>query len=94
MFVNPKQTTPPYKLGGPGEPPTNDRATISCRTAFTALLGGPEMEVPAGYTQVVYEPRYVLAADEKKYLEVTGDVESPPAISNAGKPHGLGGSRQ
>ncbi len=76
VFVNPEQTTPPYKLGGPGEPPANDRSTISCCTAFTALLGGPEMEVPAGYTQVVYEPRYVLAADKKTYLAVTGDVES------------------
>ena len=34
------------------------------------------MEVPAGYTQIVYEPRYALAADKKKYIEVTGDVES------------------
>ncbi len=76
VFVNPEQTTPPYKLGGPGEPPMNDRATISCCTAFTALLGGAEMEVPAGYTQIVYEPRYALAADKKKYIEVTGDVES------------------
>jgi amidase len=76
VFVNPEQTTPPYKLGGPGEPPVNDRATISCCAAFTALLGGPEMEVPAGYTEIVYEPRYVLAADKKNYLEVTGDVES------------------
>jgi len=76
VFVDPEQTTPPYKLGGPGEPPVHDRATISCCTAFTALLGGPEMEVPAGYTQIVYEPRYALAADKKSYIEVTGDVAS------------------
>ena len=24
-FVNPEQTTPPYKLGGPGEPEVNNR---------------------------------------------------------------------
>jgi amidase len=76
VFVNPEQTTPPYKLGGPGEPPVNDRATISCCTALTALMGGPEIEVPAGYTQIVYEPRYVLSADKKNYTVVTGEVES------------------
>ena len=32
--------------------------------------------MPAGYNQIVYEPRYVLAADKKNYTEVTGDVES------------------
>ena len=64
------------QAGRAGEPEVNDRPTISCCTAFTALLGGPEMEVPAGYTQIVYEPRYVLAADKKNYLAVTGDVES------------------
>jgi Asp-tRNA(Asn)/Glu-tRNA(Gln) amidotransferase A subunit family amidase len=66
----------PYKLGGPGEPEVNDRPTISCCTAFTALLGGPEMEVPAGYTQIVYEPQYVLTPDKKDYVTVTGQVES------------------
>jgi Asp-tRNA(Asn)/Glu-tRNA(Gln) amidotransferase A subunit family amidase len=76
VFVNPEQTTPPYKLGGPGEPEINGRPTISCCTAFTALLGGPEIEVPAGYTQIVYDQKYALTPDKKDYLEVTGDVES------------------
>jgi Asp-tRNA(Asn)/Glu-tRNA(Gln) amidotransferase A subunit family amidase len=76
VFVNPEQTTPPYKLGHASEPEVNGRPTISCCTAFTALLGGPEMEVPAGYTQVVYEPQYALAPDMKSYLQVTGQVES------------------
>jgi hypothetical protein len=76
VFVNPEQTTPPYKLGGPGEPEINDRPTISCCTGFTALLGGPEMEVPAGYTDIVYEQTYALTPDRKNYIEVTGQVES------------------
>jgi Asp-tRNA(Asn)/Glu-tRNA(Gln) amidotransferase A subunit family amidase len=54
----------------------NDRPTISCCTGFTALLGGPEIDVPAGYTQTVYEPQYVLAPDKKSYVTVTGQVES------------------
>jgi Asp-tRNA(Asn)/Glu-tRNA(Gln) amidotransferase A subunit family amidase len=76
VFVNPEQTTAPYKLGFAGEPEVNDRPTISCCTAFTALLGGPEMDVPAGYTQISYDPQYVLSPDKKAYIEVTGDVES------------------
>ncbi len=76
VFVNPEQTTAPYKLGYAGEPPVNDRPTISCCTAFTALLGGPEMDVPAGYTQITYDPQYVLSPDKKAYVMVTGQVES------------------
>jgi len=75
-FVNPEQTTPPYKLGGPGEPEVNNRPTISCCTGFTALIGAPEIDVPAGYSQIVYEPQYVLSPDKKQYLEVTGTVKS------------------
>lgn len=75
-FVNPEQTLPPYKIGGPGEPPANNRGSASCCAQFTALLGGPEIDVPAGYTQVVYEPRYELSADRKSYRAVTGSVES------------------
>jgi Asp-tRNA(Asn)/Glu-tRNA(Gln) amidotransferase A subunit family amidase len=76
VFVNPEQTTPPYKLGGASEPEVNNRPTISCCTAFTALLGGPEIDVPAGYTQVAFDPQYVLTPDKTEYIEVTGEVES------------------
>jgi amidase len=80
VFVNPEQTTAPYKLGFAGEPEVNDRSQISCCTAFTALGGMPEMDVPAGFTTISYDPQYVLAPDKKDYLEVTGTVEStmPP----------------
>lgn len=76
VFVNPENTLPPFKLGGPGEPTVNDRGTASCCGRFTALLGGPEMDVPAGYTRVVYEPQYVLSADQTRYETVTGTVQS------------------
>jgi amidase len=75
-FVNPEQTTPPYILGGPGEPEVNGRTTNSCCQVFTALLGGPEADVPAGYTDVVYNPQYVLSPDKTQYLAVTGTVKS------------------
>jgi amidase len=76
VFVNPENTLPPFKLGGPTEPTVNDRGTASCCGRFTALIGGPEMDVPAGYTRVVYEPQYVLSADKKRYDFVTGTVQS------------------
>ena len=53
VFVNPEQTTPPYLLGGAQEPEVNNRPAHSCCAAFTALLGAPEIEVPAGYVSVV-----------------------------------------
>jgi len=75
-FVNPEQTTPPYLLGGAGEPEVNGRTTNSCCQVFTALLGGPEADVPAGYTQVVYDPQYKLSADKTQYEAVTGTAKS------------------
>ena len=75
-FVNPEQTTPPYLLGGAPEPEVNNRASISCCTAFTALLGAPEAVVPAGYTTITYDSKYVLSADKKSYVATTGNVES------------------
>jgi amidase len=76
VFVNPEQTTAPYRLGWAAEPEVNGRPTISCCTAFTALLGAPEIEVPAGYTQIAYDAQYELAPDRKEYIEVTGQVET------------------
>jgi Asp-tRNA(Asn)/Glu-tRNA(Gln) amidotransferase A subunit family amidase len=75
-FVNPEQTTPPYLLGFAPEPEINNRASISCCTAFTALLGSPEAVVPAGYTTVTFDPTYQLTEDKKEYIAVTGKVES------------------
>jgi Asp-tRNA(Asn)/Glu-tRNA(Gln) amidotransferase A subunit family amidase len=76
VFVNPENTLPPFKLGGPTEPTVNDRGTASCCMGFTAVAGIPEIDVPAGYTQVVYEPQYVLNADRTGYESVTGTVPS------------------
>jgi amidase len=76
VFVNPEQTTTPYLLGGALEPEVNDRGTQSCCQGFTALLGGPETDVPAGYVTASYDPKYVLSEEKKQYIAVTGDVET------------------
>src|SRR6185369_14968397 len=57
VFVNPEQTTTPYLLGGALEPEVNDRGSQSCCQGFTALLGSPEVDVPAGYVTRVYNPK-------------------------------------
>jgi Asp-tRNA(Asn)/Glu-tRNA(Gln) amidotransferase A subunit family amidase len=76
VFVNPEQTTTPYLLGGALEPEVNDRGTQSCCQQFTALLGGPEADVPAGYVTSSFDPKYVLSPDKKQYTAVTGNVET------------------
>jgi Asp-tRNA(Asn)/Glu-tRNA(Gln) amidotransferase A subunit family amidase len=79
VFVNPEQTTPQYILGGPPEPDVNERQSHSCCAAFTALLGAPEADVPAGFNAIVYNPTYALSADKTEYISVTGTVESKMA---------------
>ena len=76
VFVNPEQTTPPYLLGGALEPEVNGRGSQSCCQRFTALLGSPEVDVPAGYVTTTYDPKYILSEDKKSYVAVTGTVES------------------
>ncbi|MGK0298110.1 MAG: amidase [Gammaproteobacteria bacterium] len=75
-FVNPEVTLPHYKLGGPNEPSVDDRDTNSCCGRFTALLGGPEIDIPAGYNRIIYEPRYQLSEDNKRYISMTGSEKS------------------
>ncbi len=76
VFVNPEQTTAPYLLGGANEPEVNGRGTQSCCQGFTALLGSPEVDVPAGFITTAYDPKYVLSPDKKGYLPVTGSVKT------------------
>jgi Asp-tRNA(Asn)/Glu-tRNA(Gln) amidotransferase A subunit family amidase len=75
-FVNPEQTTTPYLLGGALEPEVNDRGSQSCCQGFTALLGSPEADVPAGFVTTTVDPKYVLSADKTEYISTTGDVQT------------------
>ncbi len=89
-FVNPENTLPPFKLGGATEPTVSNRGTASCCAQFTALLGGPEIDVPSGFTTTAFDPQYVLSADRKTYSSVTGQVESTLPHPHADEPDGLG----
>ncbi len=65
VFVNPSTTALARKLGGPAEP---ERRSYG----YGAVLGIPEVFVPAGFAQVSYEPEFKLSADGKKYESVAG----------------------
>ena len=86
VLVNPENTLPHQKLGGPSEPTVNGRGAAGATQAITALLGVPEIVVPAGFNRIVYEPRFVLNADGDGYDAVPGHERS---LLDAPLPMGL-----
>ena len=72
VLVNPENTLPHQKVGGPSEPTVNGRGASGSTQTITALIGAPEIVVPAGFNDVVYEPRYVLNAAGDGYDAVPG----------------------
>ena len=85
VLVNPENTTPHQRVGGPSEPAVNGRGAAGATQTITALIGAPEIVVPAGFNDIVYEPRYVLNAAGDRYEAVSGDepsrLETPLPIS-------------
>jgi len=84
-LVNPLTTIPIPKIGGPVEPEINSRP--SNRYAFTADAGIPEIIVPAGFNQVVYEPKFALSSDTRSYRSVSGT--EPTLLDAPGLPISL-----
>lgn len=72
LFVAPENTLPHRKIGGASEPSVNRRGASGATQTLTALLGIPEIVVPAGYNQIVYEPSFALSADGTDYENVSG----------------------
>ena len=85
VLVNPENTLPHQKVGGPSEPSVNGRGASGSTQTITALIGVPEIVVPAGFNDVVYEPRFVLNAAGERYDAVPGYerslLETPLPIS-------------
>ena len=73
-FVNPENTLPPFKLGQASEPVVNNRDSKGVAQTFTAVMGAPEIQIPAGFNEIVFEPKFALSADKKGYEEVAGDM--------------------
>ena len=76
VLVNPENTLPHQKVGGPSEPGVAGRGASGATQTITALVGAPEIVVPAGFNDVVYEPRFVLNAAGDRYDAVSGDEAS------------------
>jgi hypothetical protein len=89
-FVNPGADTPPYKLGMASEPEVDWRESNGCCQTFTAMMGAPEMEVPAGFTTSAYEPTYVLSATQGIRRDDRHRANSA-RTPDADQPHDLGG---
>jgi len=63
MFVHPENTVPPPKIQGP-------LVGTNSLDGITPFFQIPRIVVPAGTTDVVYEPRYALSADKRNYISV------------------------
>ena len=74
LFVNPTITIPPVRIGYAGEPSVKDRPRG--RFPTSANLGIPELTVPAGFNEIVYEPEYVLNEEKDGYDSVTNTEET------------------
>jgi Asp-tRNA(Asn)/Glu-tRNA(Gln) amidotransferase A subunit family amidase len=70
-FVHPENTTPTPRIQGPNAGPTS-------LDGITPFLQIPRIVVPAGMTDVVYEPQYALNAGRTDYVSVlpTGTPKS------------------
>ena len=76
VFVNPPLLTLPNKIGGAQNP-----ARAGGGHGYGARLGIPEVFVPAGFADTIYEPTFALKADGTEYESVAGTtptkLESP-----------------
>jgi amidase len=78
VFVQPNITIPPGKIGAAQEPTIAGRGASGF--AITDLLGVPEIIVPAGFNDVVYEPQNVLSDDKKSYTQNAGTVATKLSV--------------
>jgi amidase len=74
VFVHPNLTIPPGKIGGAQEPDQDGRRASGF--GITDTLGIPEIIVPAGFSDVTYEPEFTLSPDKKTYVAVPGKVQT------------------
>jgi amidase len=68
-FVHPENTVPPNKIGGP-------LVGSSSLDGITPFMQIPRVVVPAGFNQIVYEPRFALSEDKTDYDSVAGTEQT------------------
>ncbi len=72
VLVTPSDRKTASKIGGANAP-------TRWSTGHGAAMGTPEVFVPAGFTDVVYDPTYALSADGTKYESVESTKPTKPA---------------
>ena len=75
VLVNPAFTIPQQKVHGAVEPGIGGRPGLP-GSGQTPVLGVPEIDVPAGFNRIEYQPRFVLSEDKRSYREITGTVQT------------------
>jgi amidase len=75
VFVHPENTVPTPKIQGPN-------VGTSSLDSITPFFQIPRIAVPAGVTDVIYEPQYALNADKTDYVSVL-----PPGAQKTKLPH-------
>jgi Asp-tRNA(Asn)/Glu-tRNA(Gln) amidotransferase A subunit family amidase len=74
LFVNPTITIPQARNGYASQPEIHDRP--AGRFPTSANVGIPEITVPAGFNDVVYEPEFTLNAAKDNYTNTANDTRS------------------
>jgi amidase len=85
VFVNPTITVPPAKNGYASQPSVNDRPLG--RFPLSANAAIPEVTVPAGFNQIIFEPSFALNEAKDKYISVAN--ETTQTLMDAPMPIGI-----
>ncbi len=72
VFVNPTITVPPAKNGYASQPQVNDRPLG--RFPLSANAGTPEITVPAGFNQIIFEPTFALNDKKDDYVSTANET--------------------
>lgn len=72
VFVSPSETTTAVRLGGAPHPQRRSYG-------YGAVMGLPEVFVPAGFVEEVYDPQFRLRDDGSAYEAVAGTEPTRPA---------------
>jgi amidase len=73
LFVNPTTTVPAARNGYATQPVVNDRPLG--RFPTSANVGFPEITVPAGFNDVIYEPSFKLNDAKDDYVPVANETQ-------------------
>jgi len=73
VFVNPTITVPPARNGYAAQPTVNDRPLG--RFPTSANVGFPEITVPAGFNDIIYEPSFKLNDAKDNYVQVANETQ-------------------